>query len=83
MKLKNNMPKKNRLLFSFFYCCQRQNYIEIKMKKIRIRLDTIFRKVGEPKCLPRKAKGGGKESALLNGQGSLLLVFSDRIFIFH
>ena len=53
------------------------------MKKIRIRLDTIFRKVGEPKCLPRKAKGGGKESALLDGQGSLLLVFSDRIFIFH
>ena len=53
------MPKK-RLLFSFFYCCQRQNYIKIKMKKIRIRLNTAFRKVGEPKCLPRKAKGGGE-----------------------
>ena len=52
--------QKKRLLFSFFYCCQRQNYIKIKMKKIRIRLNTAFRKVGEPKCLPRKAKGGGE-----------------------
>ena len=28
------------------------------MKKIWIRLDTVFRKVGEPKYLPRKAKWG-------------------------
>ena len=69
--------------FFVFYCCQRQNYIKIKMRKIRIRLDTVFRKVGEQKYLPRKAKEGGKELAALDGQGNLLSVFSDRIFIFH
>ena len=75
--------RKEDFFFRFFYCCQRQNYIKIKMRKIRIRLDTVFRKVGEPKYLPRKAKEGGKESAALDGQRNLLLVFSDRIFIFH
>ena len=53
------------------------------MRKIRIRLGTVFRKVGEQKHLPGKAKESRKEVAALDGQGNLLLVFSDRIFIFH
>ena len=43
--------------------------------EIRIRLDAVFRKAGEQKISPEKRWEMGKESASLDGQGNLLLVF--------
>ena len=50
--------------------------------EIRIQIDAVFRKAGEQKISPEKRWEMGKESASLDGQGNLLLVFFWQNFYF-